>query len=87
MILGRLAVDRAFQGKGIGTGLLKDAVLRTTQAASIAGIRGLLVHAISDAAKLFYEACGFIASPVDSMTLMITLGEAEKIILNARHSK
>jgi GNAT superfamily N-acetyltransferase len=83
MILGRLAVDHAFQGKGIGTGLLRDAVLRTVQAAEIAGIRALLVHAISDAAKRFYERHGFIASPVDPMTVMITLGEAEKI-LNAR---
>jgi GNAT superfamily N-acetyltransferase len=81
MILGRLAVDRTFQGKGIGTGLLKDAVLRTLQAADIAGIRGLLVHAISDAAKRFHETHGFIDSPVDPMTVMITLAEAEREIL------
>ena len=87
MILGRLAVDRTFQGKGIGTGLLKDAVLRTLQAANIAGIRALLVHAISDSAKRFYEAYGFIASPVDPMTAMITLVEAERIILNAKRSE
>ena len=84
IILGRLAVDRRFQGKRIGTGLLKDAVLRTLQAANIAGMRALLVHAISDAAKRFYEACGFMASPVDPMTLMITLVEAERIISNAK---
>lgn len=83
MILGRLAVDHAFQGKGIGTGLLRDAVLRTVQAAEIAGIRALLVHAVSDAAKRFYERHGFIASTVDPMTVMITLGEAGRI-LNAR---
>ena len=87
MILGRLAVDRTFQGKGIGTGLLKDAVLRTLQAADIAGIRALLVHAISDSAKRFYEAYGFIASPVDPMTVMITLVEAERIILNPKRSQ
>ena len=87
MILGRLAVDRTFQGKGIGTGLLKDALLRTMQAANIAGIRALLVHAISDSAKRFYEAYGFIASPVDPMTVMITLVEAERIILNAKRSE
>ena len=86
MILGRLAVDKAFQGKGIGTGLLKDAVLRTMQAA-IAGIRAILVHAISDAAKRFYEAHGFIASPVDPMTVMITLAEAERIILPGNRSR
>jgi GNAT superfamily N-acetyltransferase len=80
MILGRLAVDKAFQGKGVGTSLLKDAVLRTLQAAEIVGIRALLVHALSDAAKGFYEAYGFIVSPIDPLTVMISLAEAEKII-------
>lgn len=87
MILGRLAVDRTFQGKGIGTGLFKDGVLRTLQAAGIAGIRALLVHAISDAAKRFYEAYGFIASPVGPMTVTITLVEAKRIILNPKRSQ
>jgi GNAT superfamily N-acetyltransferase len=87
MILGRLAVDRAWQGKGVGGGLLKDAVLRTLQAAGIAGIRALLVHAISDAAKRFYEAHGFIASPIDPMTVMIALVEAERIIGKADRSE
>ena len=50
MILGRLAVDKLFQGQGIGVGLLQDAVMRTVQAAEIAGIRALLVHAISERA-------------------------------------
>jgi len=81
MILGRLAVDKAFQGQGIGTGLLKDAVLRSLQAARIAGIRAMLVHAISEDAKRFYERYGFIASPVDPMTVMITLAEAERLFL------
>jgi GNAT superfamily N-acetyltransferase len=80
MVLGRLAVDRAFQGRGVGAGLLRDAVLRTLQAASIAGIRALLVHAISDEAKRFYERNGFAASPVAPMTLMITMADAERIL-------
>ena len=84
MILGRLAVDKTFQRKGIGTGLLKDAVLRTMQAGEIAGIRALLVHAISDAAKRCYEAYGFITSPLDPMTVMITLAEAERMILSRK---
>lgn len=79
MILGRLAVDRAFQGQGVGVGLLRDAVLRTLQAAEIAGIRALLVHAISEPAKRFYERHGFRPSPIDPMTLMITMNEAEHI--------
>jgi GNAT superfamily N-acetyltransferase len=80
VVLGRLAVDKAAQGKGVGTGLLRDAVLRTLQAAEIAGIRAILVHAISEAAKRFYEKYGFVASPVDPMTVMITTAEVAKII-------
>ncbi len=76
MILARLAVDRSFQGRGIGSGLLRDAILRTLQAAEIAGIRALLVHAVSPEAKRFYERAGFRASSIDPMTLMIPLREA-----------
>jgi ribosomal protein S18 acetylase RimI-like enzyme len=80
MVLGRLAVDKAFQGRYIGAGLLCDAVLRTVQAAEIAGIRVILVHTISEAAKRFYEGYGFVASPVDPLTVMITMAEAVKIL-------
>lgn len=76
MVIGRLAVDLNFQGRGIGSALLKDAVLRTVHAAEIAGIRAILVHAISDTAKRFYERSGFTPSPVDPMTLMITVAQA-----------
>jgi GNAT superfamily N-acetyltransferase len=78
MVLGRLAVDAAFQGRGLGRALLRDAVLRTMQAADIAGIRAILVHAISEDARSFYQRCGFQPSPVDPMTLMITLRDAEQ---------
>jgi GNAT superfamily N-acetyltransferase len=80
MVLGRLAIDKAYHGQGVGTGLLRDAVLRTVQAAEIAGIRAILVHAISEAAKRFYEKYGFVASPVDPLTVMITVAEAAKIL-------
>ncbi len=73
MIIGRLAIDSGYQGRGIGSALLRDAILRTAQAAEIAGIRAILVHAISESAKRFYEKSGFIPSPVDPMTLMITV--------------
>lgn len=72
-ILGRLAIDLNWQGKGLGAALLQDAVLRTGQAAAILGIRGLLVHAISDEAKAFYERYGFAASPKHPMTLVLSL--------------
>jgi GNAT superfamily N-acetyltransferase len=80
MILGRLAVDKTLHGHGIGTGLLRDAVLRTLQAAQIAGIRAILVHAISENAKRFYEKYGFIASPADPVTVMITIAEAARLL-------
>jgi len=65
MLLARLAVASAWQGKGLGAGLLKDAMLRTLQAAEIAGIRAFAVHAKDDAAKSFYERFGLVASPTD----------------------
>lgn len=80
MVLGRLAVDRAYRGRGLGAGLLRDATLRTLQAAGFGGIRAILVHAISEEAKRFYERQGFVASPVDPMTLMITVADAEKAL-------
>ena len=76
MVIGRLAVDRAYHGRGLGRALLRDAVLRTVQAADIAGIRAILVHAISEEARLFYERCGFLPSPLDPMTLMVTVADA-----------
>jgi GNAT superfamily N-acetyltransferase len=78
MVIGRLAVDQTTQGQALGPALLRDAVLRTVQAAEIAGIRAILVHAISERAKRFYEKWGFIVSPVEPMTLMITLAEARQ---------
>ncbi|MGC2769523.1 MAG: GNAT family N-acetyltransferase [Candidatus Acidiferrum sp.] len=78
MILGRLAVDKSWHGRNVGRSLLRDAVLRTLQAAEISGIRALVVHAISENAKRFYERHGFSVSPLDPMTLMITLAEANK---------
>jgi GNAT superfamily N-acetyltransferase len=78
MIIGRLAVDKTAQGQALGPALLRDALLRTVQAAEIAGIRAILVHAISERAKHFYEKSGFIVSPFEPMTLMITVAEARK---------
>ena len=80
MVIGRLAVDHEYQEKGLGSALLRDALLRTLSAASIAGIRAVLLHAISDDAKRFYERAGFSSSPVDPMTMMISLGDVEKAL-------
>ncbi len=80
MVIGRLAVDRNWQGQGIGRGLLRDAILRTLNAAEIAGIRAILVHAISESAKQFYEDCGFTASPIDSMILTIAIKDVHALL-------
>jgi hypothetical protein len=68
----------SYQGRGLGAGLLRDAILRTVQAADIAGIRAILVHAISEEAKWFYERHGFVASPIDPITLMVTCADAKR---------
>jgi predicted N-acetyltransferase YhbS len=75
MVIGRLAVSRHWQGKGIGRGLLRDAVLRTLKAAEIAGIRAILVHAINDEAKQFYERYQFTASAQSPLTLMVKIND------------
>ncbi len=74
-ILGRLAIDRAYQRRGLGVALMRDASLRLLLAAEILGIRGVLVHAISEDAQAFYESIGFTPSPLDPMTLMVSLGD------------
>lgn len=73
VVLGRLAVHQDWTGRGIGSGLLKDAVRRTLQSANEIGIRALLCHAIDEAAKDFYLQRGFVASPIEPMTLMLGL--------------
>lgn len=73
MLLARLAVDTSLQGQGIGRALLRDAILRTEQAAHIAGIRAILVHALHERARLFYVNCGFTPSPINELTLMLPL--------------
>jgi len=78
MVLARLAIDPRFQSRGIGPALLRDAVLRTLQASEIAGSRAILVHPISERARQFYEEWGFVASPVDPITLMIAVTEAAR---------
>jgi GNAT superfamily N-acetyltransferase len=84
MVIGRLVVDQNFQSHGLGRGMLRDAILRTMQAADIAGIRAVLVHAISDEARKFYDRCGFRPSAIDPMTLMITLAEAKSALAGSK---
>lgn len=73
VVLGRLAVDTTLHGQGIGRALVRDAGLRVIQVAETIGIRGMLVHALSDEARDFYLRVGFEPSPMDPMMLMVTL--------------
>jgi predicted N-acetyltransferase YhbS len=75
VILGRLAIDRSLQGSGMGRALVRDACLRVVAAADAIGIRGMMVHALSESARAFYERVGFDPSPLDPMTLMATLSD------------
>ena len=78
VVLARLAVDRAYHGRGLGRALVRDAARRVVHAADAIGIRGIIVHAISDDAKAFYLALGFESSPIEPMTLMVTLADLRK---------
>jgi GNAT superfamily N-acetyltransferase len=78
IMLGRLAVDRTWQGAGLGSALLKDAILRTLKAANIVGMRALLVNALDERAAQFYRHNGFLESPFDPLVLMLPLKTARK---------
>lgn len=80
MILARLAVSRGWMGKGIGSGLLKDALVRTLAAADIAGLRAFAVHAKDDEARAFYEHFDFMASPSDPMHLFVLLKDIRALL-------
>jgi predicted N-acetyltransferase YhbS len=80
MLLARLAVAAAWQGNGLGSGLLKDAMLRTLHAARIAGIRAFAVHAKDDQAKAFYEHFDFIPSPTDPYHLFRLLRDLHGLL-------
>ena len=80
LVLGRLAIHKDHHQQGIGTALLRDAILRAIQAAEIAGVTALLVHAISEQAKRFYRSRGFIESPVRPMTMCLMLATADKVL-------
>jgi len=80
MLLARLAVATSWQGRGLGSGLLKDAMLRTLQAAEIAGIRAMAVHAKDDDARAFYERCGFVPAPTDPYHVFALLKDVRAVL-------
>jgi GNAT superfamily N-acetyltransferase len=80
LVLGRLAIHKDHHQKGIGTALLNDAIRRAIQAADIAGVTALLVHARSEQARRFYLSRGFIESPVRPMTLCLMLASVNEAL-------
>jgi GNAT superfamily N-acetyltransferase len=81
VVLGRLAVASTHHGRGIGRALFQDAARRVINAADAIGIRGLIVHALSDDAFAFYRALGMDPSPLEPMTLMVTLADLRASVL------
>jgi GNAT superfamily N-acetyltransferase len=80
VLLGRLALDKRWQGRRLGLSLLQDAVLRVVGAAETVGVRVILVHAKSDDAKRFYMQYGFRESPLEPMTLIMTVAETRRML-------
>ena len=80
LLLGRLAVSKNCQNRGIGKGLLRDAMLRAARVSTDAGVSLILLHALSMSAKSFYISQGFVESPIQPMTLMMTLQTVRQIL-------
>ena len=80
LVLARLGVDLGEQGKGLGKGLLKDALLRALQAADIAGLGAVVVHAKNQSAGAFYLKYGFEPSPIDDLHLMLLMKDLRQTL-------
>lgn len=80
LLLGRLAIDKNYQNIGLGKALLRDALLRTIAISKNAGVFAILVHALTEQAKRFYLSRGFVESPIQPMTLMMTTKTIRSIL-------
>jgi GNAT superfamily N-acetyltransferase len=80
LLIGRLAVDQQYQGRGLGAALLADALRRCLAASEIAGVRGIIAHAIDEAAVDFYERHGFIRSPLCERVMLMPIETARSLI-------
>ena len=85
VLLGRLAIDQKYHNTGLGSALLRDAVIRVVSASMTIGVFAILLHALSEQAKRFYLSRGFVESPLEPMTLMMTLETARLILLESEH--
>ena len=82
LLLGRLAIDKQYHNHGLGSALLREAMLRALHVANTAGIVAVLVHALSSQARQFYLSRGFVESPLQPMTLMMTLETIRHALFN-----
>jgi GNAT superfamily N-acetyltransferase len=80
MVLARLAVHRSWQGRGVGAALLRDAMIRTVQAADIGGLRALAAHAKDRQAAAFYAHFGFKPSPTDPLHMFILMKDIRRLL-------
>ena len=80
LLIGRLAIDKNYHNKGIGSALLRDAMIRAVSISRDAGVFAIIVHALSNQAKQFYLSRGFVASFLQPMTLIMTLETIRAIL-------
>jgi GNAT superfamily N-acetyltransferase len=80
LLIGRLAVDAGWQGRGLGSALLADALRRCLAASHIAGVRGVVAHAIDEAAVAFYERHGFTRSPLGERVMLMPIETVRSVI-------
>ena len=83
LLIGRLAIDQRYHNKGLGRALLRDAMLRAVHIASDTGVFAIMVHALSEQAKRFYLSRGFVESPLQPMTLIMTLATLRAVLAEA----
>jgi GNAT superfamily N-acetyltransferase len=81
LLLGRLAIDRRYHNQGLGRALLRDAMIRAVKVSGDAGVFALMVHTLSEQAGRFYLSRGFVESPLQPMTLMMTLATVRSILV------
>lgn len=81
LLLGRLAIDKNYHNQGLGSALLRDALLRSVNVATDTGVVAILIHVLSEQAKQFYLSRGFVQSPLQPMTLMMTLETVRSILM------
>lgn len=80
ILIGRLAVDRKHQGRGLGSHLLRDAIAKSVEAGELIGARAILLHAMNDNARSFYLHFNFEPSPTDDYHLMLLMKDARKLV-------